>query len=1185
MRSITAWLRAPRAKPPEPAPAYPTLYLRRLEDRRVLNGEPVANPDSFDVAEDGSLSIPATGVLANDTGTGAMTAVKVSDPASGVLTLNPDGSFDYTPNADFFGTDSFTYEVVDDQGTSLAPATVTLNVTEVNDAPDAQDDAGFDTDEDTPLTLDPSQLLGNDSAGPGESAQTLSITSVSATSAQGGTVAIVAGQVVYTPPPGFSGTDTFTYSLTDDGTTNGQPDPLGDTATVEVQVNAVNDPPTAGPDNVTTAEDTPLSFAASDLLVNDGPGAPEEAGQTLSVVAVSSTSAQGGTVALVAGQITYTPPADFVGVDTFTYTLEDDGSPAGQTQGTVTVTVTEVNDDPVATTDPYTTAEDTDLTFAGVDLLLNDSPGPANESGQTLEVLGVDATSANGGTLTYIGGIVTYTPPAGFVGTDTFVYTIRDNGTTNGSPDAKTTTGTVSVTVTEVNDLPVTTNDTATTNEDTPLDINAGDLLTNDNAGPGDSGQTIEVTAVSATSASGGTVTLNNGVITYTPPADFNGTDTFTYTITDNGTTNGQPDPLSAIGTVTVTVNAVNDPPVAGDDNVTATEDEPLVFDADDLLANDTPGPANESAQTIEVTAVSGTSAQGGSVALVNGQITYTPAANFNGTDTFTYTVTDSQGETKQATVIVTVDPVNDLPVANDDGQNDPNYVTDEDTPLMVGGPNGVLANDTDVDSNSAINQAPGGFNTLDPASIQVVSGPSHGQVVFASDGSFVYTPDTNYSGADSFQYTVSDTAGGVSNPATVTIRVLPVADAPILSPVGLPAQPVLEGSKITFTLNGALTDTDGSESLVFELDNVPPGWRVESSNADVTLIGLNRYEIDPQGSATTATVTLVAPDDGDRLVTIRAVSIESLDNSERATTEVQHQFTALNVDPTIIVGNAQVTSEGTVVVRVEISDPGTDQISFQIEWQDGTTYTSPVYLGGGSSPIVVDVPHQYFSTPPSVGNSGQIIIAGTVADDDGGDSADFGTLTVPGTGISVVRIDTTPQAPPPVAPPRAMPEAPTTNRAIPVVNTRPADTGGVRGEAAQTSEPSLALRVVSPDGEEGEDIDVPVDTLRDLPTLFRRLPDGHYRLYLTERGGGQRRLVLDVFLRRGQPVDPEDLRSSSELSSPDGAALPAAPDDRAAQLERFWELRGNNDEPWPRTYDRAAEVDAQMERFALEGV
>jgi hypothetical protein len=236
-----------------------------------------------------------------------------------------------------------------------------------------------------------------------------------------------------------------------------------------------------------------------------------------------------------------------------------------------------------------------------------------------------------------------------------------------------------------------------------------------------------------------------------------------------------------------------------------------------------------------------------------------------------------------------------------------------------------------------------------------------------------------------------------------------------------------------------------------------------------------------------------------------------------------------------------------------------------------------------GGQTYTATITHQYFVTPPSVGTSGQIVIEGVAVDDDGGVDTDLGVLSVPGTGISAIRIDTTPVAPPPLAPPRAIPEAPSTDRAIPVVNTRPADTGGSRGEATQTSEPSLSLRVVSPDGEEGEDIDVPLDTLRDLPTLFRRLPDGHYRLYLTERGGGQRRLVLDVFVRRGQPADPEDLGSGSELSSPGGAATPGGPGtDRAALLQQYWELRGAGQLDWPQ--DRAADVDARMERFVFRG-
>ncbi|MFO0897089.1 MAG: Ig-like domain-containing protein [Pirellulales bacterium] len=1083
MLSFTAWLRSREERAREAAPAYPTLYLRRLEDRRVLNGEPVANADTFDVAEDGSLSVPAAGVLVNDTTSGgALSAAKVTDPAHGVLTLNADGSFDYTTNADFFGVDSFTYLVNDGTLDSLAPATVTITVTEVNDAPDAVDDT-VSGNEDTQLVLAPGGLLGNDNAGPGEGSQNLSITAVSGTSAQGGTVAIVSGNVVYTPPPGFSGTDTFTYTITDDGTTNGQPDPLGDTATVTVQVAEVNDPPVAGPDNVTTAEDTPLSFPVSDLLANDTPGPADEAGQNLSIVGVSGTSAQGGTVTLVAGQITYTPPPDFVGTDTFTYTLQDDG-------------------------------------------------------------------------------------------------------TTAGAADPQQTTGTVTVTVTEVNDLPVATDDTASTAEDTPVDIAAGDLLANDTPGPSnEAGQALSVTGVSATSAAGGTVVLNSGVITYTPPADFHGTDTFTYTVTDDGTTNGSSDPRQTTATVTVTVTEVNDPPVLTDDNLVATEDQDLVFDASDLTANDTPGPADEAGQTLTVTAVSGTTAAGGTVTLSNGQITYTPPANYNGPDSFTYTVTDNgttngsaDPRSTSATVFLTVQPVNDVPIVGND-----QYTIDEDQVLNAGGATGVLANDSDVDSDPANNQAPGGLNDIDPASILIDTPPSHGQVVFASDGSFTYTPTNGFSGTDTFTYTVADSAGGRSAPATVTITINPVADRPTLTTAGLPTSAVPEGSTFQFTLTGQLNDPDGSETLTFELADVPQGWVVSSPDANVAFSPLTQtYTLTPtQPGATTVTVVIFAPDDGDSNIVLRAVSTESADPNLRASDEESTaNFTAFNVAPTITVSDGAVDANGAVTVTVTVFDPGTDQLSFSIDWQDGTTYDSGVFVGGQTQTFVVS--HQYFVTPPSVGSSGQIVIDAVAADDDNGDGVDTAILTVPGTGISVIRIDTTPQAPPPLAPPRAIPEPPPADRAIPVVNTRPTDSGGTRSEATQTSEPSLSLRVVSPDGEEGQDIETPLDTLRDLPAFFRRLPDGHYRLYLTERGGGQRRLVLDVFVRRGQPVDPED-QGTEGAATPDGALLPSPEVDRAARLERYWEQRASGPLYWPKAFDRAAEVDARMTRLALQ--
>src|SRR5207249_7688 len=137
-----------------------------------------------------------------------------------------------------------------------------------------------------------------------------------------------------------------------------------------------------------------------------------------------------------------------------------------------------------------------------------------------------------------------------------FDYQVCDNGTTNGAADPKCATGTVNVTVSEVNDGPSATNDSKSTSEDTTLNFLASDLTTNDSAGPAnESSQTLTVTSVTATANTHATVSLSGGTVSYTPAANYHGTASFDYQVCDNGTTNGSPDSKCATGAVNVTVN------------------------------------------------------------------------------------------------------------------------------------------------------------------------------------------------------------------------------------------------------------------------------------------------------------------------------------------------------------------------------------------------------------------------------------------------------------------------------------------------------------------------------------------------------------------------------------------------------------------------------------------------------
>src|SRR5213079_1367232 len=232
-----------------------------------------------------------------------------------------------------------------------------------------------------------------------------------------------------------------------------------DTGTVNVTVTEVNDAPTALNDAKSVAEDGTLSFPASDLTGNDSAGPANESGQTLTVTAVDPiTGSTHGSVSLLSGQVTYTPDADFNGAASFHYTVRDNGTTNGVNDfksdtGTVNVTVTEVNDAPTAVDDAKSVAEDGTLSFPASDLTGNDSAGPANESGQTLTVTAVDPiTGSTHGTVVLAAGQVTYTPAADYNGAASFQYTVRDNGQTAGVNDFKSATGTVNVTVTEVND-------------------------------------------------------------------------------------------------------------------------------------------------------------------------------------------------------------------------------------------------------------------------------------------------------------------------------------------------------------------------------------------------------------------------------------------------------------------------------------------------------------------------------------------------------------------------------------------------------------------------------------------------------------------------------------------------------------------------------------------------------------
>ncbi len=272
--------------------------------------------------------------------------------------------------------------------------------------------------------------------------------------------------------------------------------------------------PVATADIATTDQDAPLLLSKAALLSNDSPGN----GPT-TLTQVDSTTANNGIISDNGdGTLTYTPAQDFVGQDSFNYTVTDaDGDTS---MATVTVEVTAIIDNqPSAVADTVTTSEESALTLAAVDLLSNDDLGDAPTT-----ITNVDVNSANGGTIVDNGdGTYTYTPAAEFFGQDTFNYTITD-------ADGDTSTAPVTIDVTEIDRQPVAAVDTASTVVDTLVVLTAASLLSNDSLG----NTPTVITAVDTASVSGGAIVDNaDGTYTYTPAAGFIGTDTFGYMITD----------------------------------------------------------------------------------------------------------------------------------------------------------------------------------------------------------------------------------------------------------------------------------------------------------------------------------------------------------------------------------------------------------------------------------------------------------------------------------------------------------------------------------------------------------------------------------------------------------------------------------------------------------------------------
>ncbi|MEH7372088.1 Ig-like domain-containing protein, partial [Priestia megaterium] len=705
-----------------------------------------------------------------------LTYALLTGPVNGTVVVNPDGTYTYTPNENYNGVDSFSVVVSDGQG-GTAVSTITITILPVNDPPVGPVVVTLVTDEDTPVS---SQITAFDPDG-----EVLTYT-LQDPPTNGVAVVNADGTFTYTPNGNYNGPDTFTVLISD-------PSGAFIVTSVFVTVTPVNDVPVVPNYEFVINEDTTLN---SQVVATDVDGRPLTYGLLTGPV-------NGTVIVNPDGTYTYTPNENYNGIDSFSVVVSDG---QGETAvSTITITILPVNDPPVGpVVVTLVTNEDTPV---------SSQITAFDPDGEVLTYTLQDPPT-NGVAVVNADGTFTYTPNGNYNGPDTFTVLISD-------PSGAFIVTSVFVTVTPVNDVPVVPNYEFIINEDTTL--NSQVVATDVDGRP--------LTYGLLTGPVNGTVVVNpDGTYTYTPNENYNGIDSFSVVVSD-----GQGE--TAVSTITITVLPINDPPV-GPDVITVTtleeipvtgqivatdpDGDPLIYTLQDLPTNGTaiinqeglftyipnenfagndtftvriadstgqfiitnvfvvvipveqpPTVPNYSITTPENQSVTsqvvgtdphgdpltyrlGTSPVNGNVIVnADGSFVYLPNSNYVGPDLFTVIVEDSTGLTAVSIVNVTVIDMNDSPVTSD-------VILQTIENVAINGQ--VFA--TDPDDNLL--------------TFSLSGTPFNGTAVVNADGTFLYTPNLNFIGLDSFTVEVRDSRGA-SAQSLVTISVIRVNQPPLV--------------------------------------------------------------------------------------------------------------------------------------------------------------------------------------------------------------------------------------------------------------------------------------------------------------------------------------------------------------------------------------------------------------------
>ncbi|MCI5059086.1 MAG: Ig-like domain-containing protein [Flavobacteriales bacterium] len=659
-------------------------------------------------------------------------------------TGNPnDTCFNYTPNPNWNGIDTLLVIACDNSGL-CDTVTIIVVVNPVNDPPVAINDTAY-TILNTAVIID---ILNNDSdpldplgnIDPG----TTTIVPGNGPSNGNATVNLTTGEITYTPNNGFIGIDSLQYNICDDG--NPLP-PQCAFAWVYIVVDSLNIPPVIV-DSSGNPIDTLVFTIPEDSFINVCINVIDSNGQNVDVTGTFGGPNNGGITGVGDGDtcFTYTPNTNWNGSDTVIAVVCDNGVPALCDTVVVIINVTPVNDPPIAIDDQATTTVGTTVV---VDVQSNDS----DVDGDPLTTTSVISGPSNGSITIINGDSISYTPTGGFTGTDTFIYVVCD-------PGPLCDTAIVVVTVgSQVNTPPVIVDSTGNPIDTLVFTIPEDSFIVVCPQINDPDGDTVDVTGSFGGPTNGGITGIGDGdtCFTYTPNTNWNGTDTVSIIVCDNGSP-----VLCDTVVVIINVTPVNDPPIAVDDATSTPVGTTVVID---VQSNDS-DPDGDPLTTTNI--ISGPN--NGSATVVNGDsISYTPTGGFTGIDTIVYVVCDPFGLCDTAVVLINVGGINNPPVITDPGGNPIDTLittTPEDTPITIC-LNGV---DIDLDSIDVV----GSFG-----------GPSNGGITGLGDGDtcFIYSPDTNFVGLDTVSIIVCDNGiPSLCDTVVVIIDVTPVNDAPVAS-------------------------------------------------------------------------------------------------------------------------------------------------------------------------------------------------------------------------------------------------------------------------------------------------------------------------------------------------------------------------------------------------------------------